>query len=56
MTTQSTPGPEFKVGDRVTFNGGFPGVVIQLYSLGMIVVRGERGSVCIPVEDAKAAK
>jgi hypothetical protein len=44
-----------KVGDRVTFNGGFPGTVIEIYSPGMIVVRGERGVACIPAEDAVKA-
>jgi preprotein translocase subunit YajC len=43
---------KFRVGDKVTFNGGFPGTVIEIYSPGMIVVRGVRGSVCIGVEDA----
>lgn len=44
----------FKPGDKVTFNGGFHGTVIRMYSEGMVEIRGESGSVCIPVEDAKA--
>ena len=43
----------YSVGDRVLFNGGFPGTVVQIYSAGMIVVRGERGSACIPNGDAQ---
>ena len=43
------------VGQRVTFNGGFPGTVVALpmWAPGMVEVRGERGSVCIPVGDCK---
>ncbi len=43
----------FAVGDKVTFNGGWSGTVIELYSPGIIVVRNERGSACIPIEDAQ---
>jgi preprotein translocase subunit YajC len=52
-TTETTK--TLKPGDKVTFNGGFPGTVVRFYSAGMIEVRGERGLVCIPVEDAKPA-
>lgn len=43
----------FKPGQKVLFNGGFPGVVVRYYSEGMIEVRGDRGMVCIPEEDAQ---
>ena len=45
---------KFQAGQRVTFNGGFHGVVVRYYSEGMIEVRGDRGMVCIPEQDAKA--
>lgn len=43
----------YQPGDHVLFNGDFPGTVIRYYSEGMIEVRGERGAVCIPEEDAR---
>ena len=43
----------FSPGDHVIFNGIYPGTVICYYSEGMIEVQGERGSVCIPEEDAR---
>lgn len=51
-TTETT---KFTPGQKVTFNGGFPGVFIRYYTEGMIEVRGVSGLVCIPKEDAKAA-
>lgn len=44
----------FVPGQRVTFNGGFPGVVVCYYSAGMIEVRGAAGLCCIPERDAEA--
>lgn len=45
---------KFQPGDKVLFNGDYPGTVVRYYSEGMIEVRGERGLVCIPEEDARA--
>ena len=45
-------GKKFRIGDRVSFNGGFPGTIIRYYSTAMIEVRGERGMVCIDEADA----
>lgn len=49
----ASKGPQrrWQAGDRVDFNGGFPGVVVRRYSEGMVEVRGDRGMVCIPDED-----
>lgn len=44
---------KFQIGQRVKFNGGFPGVVVRYYSERMIEVRGDRGMVCIPECDAE---
>lgn len=44
---------KFEIGQKVTFNGGFPGTVVRYYSPGMIEVRGQSGLCCIPVEDAQ---
>ena len=47
---------KFNPGDKVRFNGDYPGTVIRYYSEGMIEVRGERGTVCIPEKDAEHAQ
>lgn len=54
---------EPKVGHHVLFNGGFPGTVTSIYDHGteygigwwMVVVRGDRGSVCISWNDCEIA-
>lgn len=40
---------EFAVGQRVLFNGGFPGTITRLcpWSSDLYEVRGERGTCCI---------
>jgi hypothetical protein len=47
---------KFVPGQRVTFNGGFPGTVIGYYSTRMIEIRSAdgRGCVCIDENDAEA--
>lgn len=38
---------KFKRGDKVTVNGGYPGVIDRKYSERMYEVRLERGGVCV---------
>lgn len=43
------------VGQRVTFNGGYPGTIVAIpsWSNALIEVRGDRSAVCIDFCDAK---
>jgi hypothetical protein len=44
----------FKAGQKVT-TSGFPGIVVRMYSEGMVEVRLGSGLVCVPVGDVVSA-
>lgn len=53
MTRKDWEGFKMVVGQPVLFNGGYEGRIIEVcdWSPSMVVVRTERGAVCIPFSD-----